>query len=355
MQRGLSVKINNNVLSNNNIQSEATSQIIKKISDPFLQKFSLQILKNVLEHKEINTDNYSNLFKDSKRTCNTSNNQNNNFNIRFEDNNIIATSNNVLNIKTNNNSNFAEQFSINYIQNSKFINNNNHKMIKKEYRQKYDYGTIYYEVYKVNEHKLIKKYYYNEIVNLVDFIIETTFQIASYYETISCRKCNNENIQIVVPKILFCANVKNKEKNFPEKYIYFIEMEFVPIQITLQKIIDTFEMKPSFCRKIKNIIEYIDNCLKEHHIFHNDLNPENIGFSMDKEEKIKKLYLIDFGQASDEIDSPTIQFGEIKYRCTCKRKRSNNCNKSNSNNSTNSNECSICRLAVFREKKHNIL
>ncbi len=360
MNRGLSVKINNISFSENNIKSEAINQIKKKISDPFLKKFTLQVLQNVLEHNYVNTDKYSKTFPLNKQTCNKNNN-NNNFNVNFNQNNILSSSNHIQNLNNNvqnikNNSKFAEQYSINYIKNSKFINNSEHKMIKKEYRQKYDYGTIYYEVYKTNDNKLIKKYYYDEIINLVDFVVETSFQIAAYYETIACTKCNSDNIKIIVPKILFCANVKNQEGNFPEKYVYFIEMEFVPMQITLQKIIDTFEMKPNFCGKIKNIIEYIDNCLKEHHIYHNDLNPENIGFSIDSDDKIKKLYLIDFGQAADTINSPTIQFGEIKYRCTCKRKRSNNCNNNLNNISNNKlNKCSICKLAVYREKKHNVL
>ncbi len=356
MNRGLSVKINNIRFTENNIKTEAVTEIKKRISNPFLQKFTLEILDNVLNYKEINTDKYFKSF--DKRKCNT--NKNNNFNINFSNNNILASSNNVKlnflndnNISSPNDNKFSEQFSIDYINSVRYNNKSNHKMIKREHRQKYNYGTVYYEVYKTREDKLIKKYYYDEIINLVDFVVETSFQIAAYYGTILCTKCNSENIKIIVPKILFCANVRNNELNFPEKYIYFIEMEFIPMQITLQKIIDTFEMKPSFCGKIKNIIEYIDNCLKEHHIYHNDLNPENIGFSIDNNNKIKKLYLIDFGQAADTINSPTIQYGEIKYRCTCKRKRNNNCNKKNQ--SDNSNECSICKLSLFREKKNNML
>ncbi len=360
MNRGLSVKINNISFSENNIKSEAISQIKKKILNPFLQKFTLQVLENVLEHKNVNTDKYSDLFPLNKKSCNENINKNNNFNINFNNNNILGTSNNIQNINnieiTNNNINFNEELTINYINKAKYVNGSRQKMIKKEYRQKYDYGTVYYEVYKTNDNKLIKMYYYNEIINLVDFVIETSFQIAAYYETIACTKCNSDNIKIIVPKIFFSGCVRNREGKFPEKYVYFIEMEFVPMQITLQKIIDTFEMKPSFCGKIKNIIEYVDDCLKEHHIYHNDLNPENIGFSIDSNNKIKKLYLIDFGQAADTINSPTIQFGEIKYRCTCKRKRNNNCrNISNNNSKNNLNKCTICKLAVYREKKHNVL
>jgi tRNA A-37 threonylcarbamoyl transferase component Bud32 len=105
-------------------------------------------------------------------------------------------------------------------------------------------------------------------------------------------------------------NIKNPNE-LESKYIFYIEMEMVEDGILLKHIIKNINN----CNTFIKFINYLDNCLKKYNIYHNDLNPGNIFLSINKDRKITKITIIDWGQSSNTLNSISKNFGKITYKC----------------------------------------
>jgi serine/threonine protein kinase len=174
-----------------------------------------------------------------------------------------------------------------------------------------------YEIYH-DDKSFFKLYQFNDHENYVNFILEITFQIYAYYNLQDYS--SERNIILTTPKILRCYKTeKFRNLDFIEtlgaskyNYVFYIEMERAEGE-TLKNI--SLQLKNQ-CNLFIGIIQKLDIFLKEHGIFHNDLNMENILIKISNG-KIEKITIIDFGQSLDKphID-PRAQF---KYNCNLKK------------------------------------
>lgn len=349
--RNLKININNNNNEYKNINMLNRSNIIRLLNEKINNKEILQLaitIYNKLENnEEISTDILINMLKSKKKFNNPFNN--------WSSNNEFTTTNNNSNYVTNNsfgslnrvskrtrinnnspfnskktifNTNNTNENNISISPNSKLnINNYIFKSrkpietnIKTVVREVVRDHPIFYEIYHSSD-LFFKLYQFNDYMNYVNFILEVTFQIYSYY--ILQEKLEVGNVILTTPKILKCYKT-NKFNNleFIEfrgslsyEYIFYIEMESAEGN-TLRSISPL--LKNNNCRLFVNIIEYLDGLLKMHSIFHNDLNRDNIFIKrLSNDGKITKITIIDFGQS---LDKPHIDpRAQYKYKCNNKK------------------------------------
>jgi hypothetical protein len=210
-------------------------------------------------------------------------------------------------------------------------NNTDRDFINEKFREIIMGNQLFYRIYKKNN-KFIKLYRYNDFMNYVNLILEITFQIYSY----NILKLCSTDIELTTSKILKCYKINtteiNEYKNM-HRNIFYIEMDMVEDGILLQDIKNN--IKNNKCTSFVRLIHYLDDCLKTHGIYHNDLNPGNIFLSTNANGNIVKITIIDFGQSLDKLNGPSKVHGIINYNCNTnsklKMKRLKNMNTNFSN------------------------
>ena len=345
----LAISINNNN-EKKNINILNRSNIIRLLNEKINNKEILQLatsIYNKLENnEEISTDISINMLKSKKKFYNPFNNWSSNNEFTTTNNNNYVTNNsfgslNRVSKKTriNNSSPFNSKktiFNTNNTNESNILISSNSKLninnyilksrkpiktnIKTVVREVVIGHPIFYEIYH-SSNLFFKLYQFNDYMNYVNFILEVTFQIYSYY--ILQEKLEVENIILTTPKILKCYK-RNKFNNLEfinfrgslyYEYIFYIEMETAEGN-TLKSI--SSQLKNKNCQLVISIIDYLDRFLKMHSIFHNDLNRNNIFIERSSiNSKITKITIIDFGQS---LDKPHIDpRSQYKYNCNNKK------------------------------------
>jgi hypothetical protein len=275
---------------------------------------------------EIKDDKLKYIFKNILKELNNNNKINNIFINEL----ISKLKNSEINYRTNSETTYETNDETTYETNSEINSNsetnldeelplpsNCNLFIKKEravfhekFNSNYSKKNIYYTIYKKKEdnnffkiYELMTEYQYFRI------ILEISYQIYSYYVLESIQ---NNNFIIKVPEII---NVKQSSNNIFTKVL--IEMEGIKGKSLKDKIFKKVE-----CQKILNIIIFINNFLKEHNIFHNDLHSENIYISTYNGKII--IGIIDFGETTNSLRKNNKFF---TYKCkSVLNNKSNNLN-----------------------------
>jgi len=335
----------NNQNQNKNINMLNRSNIIEliheKINNQEIRRLAIIIYNKLENNEEISTDILINMLNSKKKFNNPFNNWSSNNNYAVTNNDTYAITNNDTNATNSTNSNFKfYNKKINYNSNNNLNNTSNSKLnskfninnyilnsrkpiktnIKTVVREVVRGHPIFYEIYH-SGNLFFKLYQFNDYMNYVNFILEITFQIYTYY--ILQKYLSKEDIILTTPKILKCYKTDKFNSldfiqtmgNLSYQYILYIEMESAEGD-TLKSI--SSQLKNNNCELVVNIIEYLDSSLKDYGIFHNDLNRSNIFIKKSSfTGKIVKITIIDFGQSLDRphID-PRTQF---KYNCNIKK------------------------------------
>ena len=177
------------------------------------------------------------------------------------------------------------------------------------------------------DNKIIKILYYNQCEKpnikkeLVNEIIMQQYAYKLFNNTLNL-------IKIRIPKILNYSNFINENNNDEnKKYCFIIEMELANNCFPLSNYIER-NISTNKCNKIIRIINFIENELKRHNIYHNDLTPGNILLNIDTlNNDIITIWIIDFGESTyyeneGKRYSENV-FGKRKYIC---KKSFNNTN-----------------------------
>ena len=373
---GLQINVNNN--KNKNINMLNRPDIIRllneKINNKEILHLAITIYNKLENNEEISTDilinmlypkneNLSNFSSNNESNANSeyneynsnneynanneyneynANNEYNEYNALYDETNRINNSSSNSRVHKNNNSRvFKKVRGSNNLQfnNSTDVNTtsfslNNRfninsyilksresiKNIKTVVREVVRDHPIFYEIYHL-DNIFFKLYQFNDYMNYVNFILEVTFQIYTYY--ILQEYLPAGNIILTTPKILKCYKV-DKSTNLEVidfrgalsfNYFFYIEMESAEGD-SLKSI--SSQLKNKNCSLFTNIIEYLDTFLKEYDIFHNDLNRTNIFIKRSLNNgKIIKITIIDFGQSLDKPHS-NIR-AQFKYECNNKK------------------------------------
>jgi len=285
--------INNN--NNNNINTSLNKELIlneelilKSIKSKIenenedILNLAEKIYLKLEKKEEISTDIFNELTNSGSTNSGSTNSE---------------STNSGSNSNSNENLNKSKKIN-NYISNQRLlINSKKIKTITREPVRSKQY--IFYEIYKKNN-KYIKLYRFNHYEDYVNFILEVTFQIYTYY---NIQKCKTK-IEFTTPKIFKCYKtclidkLKHLEHTGAKsyKYFFYIEMEEADGE-TLGTISST--IKGLSCKLLSRIIKNIDKCLKKQKIYHNDLNKDNI-FIKKGDYGIEKITIIDFGLTLDK-------------------------------------------------------
>ena len=350
---GLQLEINVNNNKNKNINMLNRSDIIRLLNEKINNKeilhlaitiynklenneeISTDILINMLHPKNENLSNFSsnNEYNAVDNETNIINNSSSNSKVNKNSNSRVHKNNNsrvFKKVRGSNNLQFNNSTDVNTISfslnnifniNSYILNSRESiKNIKTVVREVVRDHPIFYEIYHL-DNIFFKLYQFNDYMNYVNFILEVTFQIYTYY--ILQEYLPAGNIILTTPKILKCYKV-DKSTNLEVidfrgapsfNYLFYIEMESAEGD-SLKSI--SSQLKNKNCSLFTNIIEYLDTFLKEYDIFHNDLNRTNIFIKRSLNNgKIIKITIIDFGQSLDKPHS-NIR-AQFKYECNNKK------------------------------------